>query len=361
MTDNETFGGLPNEPQAPPLPMVEHEPLPPEPELPPEAELPPPAYRAPAHGQPLGAPYVPPVPPPEKKGRRVGALTMAICLIAVGGLMILRIFVPGLDYLTIARFSPLVLVMLGVELLVANARHKDEKLRFSGMSVFVSMLLICTSLAAAVVPEIIHYAVDGERVSRRLEAELEQETVTALKQSKLPVYNMEWYVDVGNAYFENDMSAGQLRPEHYVQVRVFLPGGYTEPASFAKDCHEVVAMLQAFVPHIDYASFYSTKNDYDSEYAGDTTFSLWLDNRYVFDESAAKMADMVQTNRWYGDGGYYVPEWEYQQMEESGIIDGSAYEAAIGEAPIDEATDEPADEDLAEGPGQEADALGLAA
>lgn len=100
------------------------------------------------------APNAPPIPPAAPvPSRRVGTFTMALCLIATGLVLLLHIFWPGIPLVTIARFAPVVLVLLGTELLVACLRHKQEKLRMDGLSIFLSLVLIFGSLAVAAASE----------------------------------------------------------------------------------------------------------------------------------------------------------------------------------------------------------------
>ena len=64
-----------------------------------------------------------------KKTRRVGTLAFALVLILAGVLLMLYQLVPGFDLLWILRFSPAILIVLGIELLFYSSKP-DAKVRF---------------------------------------------------------------------------------------------------------------------------------------------------------------------------------------------------------------------------------------
>lgn len=57
---------------------------------------------------------------------RVGSLTFGIVLIVSGILFLLQLFFPSLDYEIIRHFWPLILIMLGVEVLLGSAKKNFE-------------------------------------------------------------------------------------------------------------------------------------------------------------------------------------------------------------------------------------------
>ena len=91
-----------------------------------------PPYAAPADNSPVQNRQPLPPPPIPVKTKRVGTFTMALSLIVVGVLLLLRIFIPDMNFVFIFRFFPVILVALGIEILVANARYKEEKFAMMG-------------------------------------------------------------------------------------------------------------------------------------------------------------------------------------------------------------------------------------
>ncbi|MCM1136595.1 MAG: DUF5668 domain-containing protein, partial [Clostridium sp.] len=57
---------------------------------------------------------------------RVGSVTFGLVLIIIGILFLLRLFFPRLNYEMIYHFWPLILIMLGVEVLFGSAKKNYE-------------------------------------------------------------------------------------------------------------------------------------------------------------------------------------------------------------------------------------------
>ena len=68
-----------------------------------------------------------------KKVRRVGSIAFALVLIAAGVLLMVYQFVPQFDLLKILKFSPVILIALGIEMLVYSARP-DVKVKFDWLA-----------------------------------------------------------------------------------------------------------------------------------------------------------------------------------------------------------------------------------
>ena len=68
-----------------------------------------------------------------KKVRRVGSIAFALVLIAAGVLLMVYQLVPGFNLLKILKFSPVLLIVLGVEMLYYSARP-DVKVKFDSVS-----------------------------------------------------------------------------------------------------------------------------------------------------------------------------------------------------------------------------------
>lgn len=85
------------------------------------------------------------------KKHRVGTITLGCVLILVGGLCMAHMFFPSLSYAVIYRFWPVILIALGVEVLLAQARSEKVEFFYDGWAVVMMVLLIflCMFLAAA--------------------------------------------------------------------------------------------------------------------------------------------------------------------------------------------------------------------
>ena len=96
------------------------------PKDPPEA----PAQQPP--GTPRGA--APQTPKEDNRPvRRVGSITLGLCLMAVGVCFLLYYFVPGFNWLLVSKVgAPLALVALGVEVNLVRGPSRPVEIRFPG-------------------------------------------------------------------------------------------------------------------------------------------------------------------------------------------------------------------------------------
>lgn len=92
--------------------------------------------------QPSAAPPVNAEPQP----RRVGTFTMGIALIASGIVLCVSLFFPQYDIISLCRFAPLFLVLLGVEVLIAGAHNRP--LRYDFLSMILCAVLIFAAMFA---------------------------------------------------------------------------------------------------------------------------------------------------------------------------------------------------------------------
>ena len=60
------------------------------------------------------------------KGKKIGVFTLGAALIAFGVLFLLRVFIPWWDYGMVLRFWPLVLILLGGEVLLSALLPRKE-------------------------------------------------------------------------------------------------------------------------------------------------------------------------------------------------------------------------------------------
>ena len=252
------------------------------------------------------------LPQTEKKGRRVGTITMALSLIATGIVFLLWAIFPSFDWVTALRFSPAVLIFLGVEILICNFRHNAEKLRYDFLSVFVCLLLICGSLLGAVVPQQIFENNYLYSVGNTLSARLDEQAFTLL-QNEPNIATVQFSVSPAYRPAASSPASVELSAEDYVQVRIEFNGEFPDAQSFALTCHRVLNILKTQIPTIQYASFHSNYlvDLYYTTYFTDEVYSLWLDGIYQMNWSAADMERNLTVYHWYAPEGCYLTPWEY--------------------------------------------------
>lgn len=64
------------------------------------------------------------------RGRRVGTLTAGIVLIIFGVLFLLHLISPNINYLVIISFWPVILIILGIEVIAAYIINKEETMKY---------------------------------------------------------------------------------------------------------------------------------------------------------------------------------------------------------------------------------------
>ncbi len=76
------------------------------------------------------------------KTHRVGTTTFGSILVILGIVLLLQLFIPGLDYTIILDFWPVTLILLGIEILVANARSNTVQFQYDGWSIVLMFLTL---------------------------------------------------------------------------------------------------------------------------------------------------------------------------------------------------------------------------
>lgn len=76
------------------------------------------------------------------KTHRVGTITFGCILIALGVLLIVHLFVPKLTYTVILNYWPVTLILLGIEILVANSRSEKTAFTYDGWSIVLLFLIL---------------------------------------------------------------------------------------------------------------------------------------------------------------------------------------------------------------------------
>ncbi|MBU3202187.1 hypothetical protein LL037_15010 [Clostridium estertheticum] len=80
------------------------------------------------------------------KGRRVGTFTTGIVLVMFGVMFLLRLIYPGINYLRLASLWPVILVLLGVEIIVGYLINKDEIMKYDFAAIILIIILAVFSM-----------------------------------------------------------------------------------------------------------------------------------------------------------------------------------------------------------------------
>lgn len=174
--------------------------------------------------------------------RRTGTLTLGLALILVGGCILGYCFVPGFDLLAAAKLSPLLLVLMGLEILIGSFLKGDEY-RVNFGSVLLCLILVGCSLCVAVIPMFWdYYGPESEQREAQITSELSSTCYDQLKNSG--VTDLDSHL---NRYTQAE-HLNELTAADDLYVNVDLRGEYADAAAFARACQPVLSVLTQAVP-----------------------------------------------------------------------------------------------------------------
>lgn len=233
----------------------------------------------------------PETPAAPKKVRRVGRVAFALLLIAAGILLLVQQFAPQFDLIRVVRFAPVLLIVLGVEMLVWSAKP-DVKVKFDWLSVIGCAFILCIVGGASVLPYL--WSVAGPARSDAqayYNGQIQQQAYQALNgDTDLKAKINSLYA---STYFHTRTDSDytlQDGDEVYLYVEL-LPNGYTDAVTFAKDCLAITQYLeQADVPVTEY-QFDSTTGVSDTG----THYSLHYLDSFAEGLTAGQLAQRVQS------------------------------------------------------------------
>ena len=202
-----------------------------------------------------------------KKVRRVGSIAFALVLIAAGVLLIVYQFVPQFDLLKILKFSPVILIALGIEMLVYSARP-DVKVKFD----WLAMLGI---------------------ESQKVDAMYSALTADPALKAKLNSLNVEV------RFFHEADGDYTLQSGDDCILYAALQGPYADAETFAADCMAV--MQRAADDGLGFTCYH-----FNADEDTDDGVSYYLDcvASYPAGLTAAQVAQRVQTSYCYDDNSF---------------------------------------------------------
>lgn len=83
------------------------------------------------------------------KGRRVGTFTAGLVLVIFGVLFLLRAVLPNMNYGEIISLWPIILILLGIEIIVSYIVNKEEKIKYDAGAIMVVMTVSIFSMIMA--------------------------------------------------------------------------------------------------------------------------------------------------------------------------------------------------------------------
>ncbi len=179
---------------------------------------------------------------PPKKVRRVGTMAFALLLIAGGALLLAQQFMPKANLLAVLKFAPVILIVLGIEVLVYSAKP-DVKLKFDWLGILGCAFILVTVGAASLMPMACRWlGVDNRYAENRIE----QQVVDSMYQrlSADPELKAEITSMYASAYFNHtDMENTDytLEPGDTLILHLnFRQDAASSEQEFAANCAAIV-------------------------------------------------------------------------------------------------------------------------
>lgn len=89
--------------------------------------------------------------------RKIGTFSTGVVFVFFGVLFLISIFMKDLDYTMIFSFWPIVLILLGVELILSFVLTKEESLSYDKGAVFLLLIMTIFTLGMASVDFILKH------------------------------------------------------------------------------------------------------------------------------------------------------------------------------------------------------------
>lgn len=271
-----------------------------------------------------------------KKVRRVGSIAFALVLIAAGVLLMVYQLVPGFNLLKILKFSPVILIVLGVEMLYYSARP-DVKVKFDWLAMLGTAFTLCIVGTAALLPlAISEWDPARDYARNRIESQKADAMYSALTadpalKAKLNSLNVEV------RFFHEADGDYTLQSGDDCILYAALQGPYADAETFAADCMAV--MQRAADDGLGFTCYH-----FNADEDTDDGISYYLDcvASYPAGLTAAQVAQRVQVSYHY-DGSSYSSQADRNEAIRQDLRDeiGEEYaDAHDGEYPTQEYLDE---------------------
>lgn len=228
-----------------------------------------------------------------KKTRRVGTLAFALVLILAGVLLMVYQLVPRFNLLQIVKFSPIILVVLGIEMLVYSAKP-DVLVKFDWLAMLGTAFTLCVVGAAALLPlAVSEWGPARSSAISRIETEKVDTLYSALTADP-ELKAKTGYCGV-NVWFNHGAGGSYtLQSGDDCVLNTTLTGPYADAESFAADC--IGIMQLAADKDLGFTSYHFSSGE-DT----DDGISYYLDcvASYPAGLTAAQVAQRVQASYHY--------------------------------------------------------------
>ena len=181
----------------------------------------------------------------EKPVKRIGTFTMGLSLIYTGVLILCSAIIPDFNIVTALKFMPVILILLGAELLLSCFWGKERKIKYDILGSIISLILICGSLTASGLASAYeYYHVERNAEEVRIQSEITEKYSEKLADSGL-VSDFTINANIYQSRWDVYRSATEEEKKNISQISfdIILWNGHESKEDFAEDCHKVMAVI----------------------------------------------------------------------------------------------------------------------
>ena len=244
--------------------------------------------------------WVPKNPPPAaaqaEPVRRVGSVTLGICLITAGIFFLAYHFLPNFDAPLVLKIVPAAgLVLLGCEVLYYATKPQRGKYDF--VSVFVCLVLMACCFGLTLLPLVWEQIdPDNQLVAQKLSDDYQRSVYEKFQQDvpEIRLKDMGCWVEL----YRYDGGEGKLTSDNTetLELNVWLQGPYDSAEAFAKDCRRLTNVAQQMEVQPKQIGFFCRGfSDADKELSSGSlvqkeNYELYLNGTVQLDWTAEEMA-----------------------------------------------------------------------
>ena len=244
--------------------------------------------------------WVPKNPPPAaaqaEPVRRVGSVTLGICLITAGIFFFAYHFLPSFDVQLVLEIVPAAgLVLLGCEVLYYATKPQRGKYDF--VSVFVCLVLMACCFGLTLLPLVWEQIdPDNQLVAQKLSDDYQRSVYEKFQQDapEIRLKDMGCWVEL----YRYDGGEGKLTSDNTetLELNVWLQGPYDSAEAFAKDCRRLTNVAQQMEVQPKQIGFFCRgSSDADKELSSGSlvqkeNYELYLNGTVQLDWTAEEMA-----------------------------------------------------------------------
>lgn len=245
--------------------------------------------------------------PDSRPVRRVGSMTLGICLIAVGLCFLLYYFVPGFNWLLVVKIgAPLALIALGVEVIWCACHPGRWKYDF--LAVLGCLAVMGGAFCLTLVPLFWENVNPARRIQLDTLGETYEENLYDALKGQVQLEDLDAWLEARFGVEPPQTLEGLRGAGIRFSLQVDLYGPYEKAEDFAADCARVMEAVRAQKVMPDRVDLEWVRSD------NQVSMDLTLDTPAKMDWTVDQMADRTKV---WGAEDYPAEEGALDQENQS--------------------------------------------